>query len=102
MFGLYVFALWSLGIFAWLGFPGMARAEDLAKVAASQMQQSSDMKVIRVELLSNTIFGLRRDQCEAVKEGRGAGAYTQRLQEKLNDYFSIVGHEYILPACNEM
>lgn len=92
---LCVFALWSLGLFGGLGFPGMARAADVQQVAG-------DVKEIRVSQLSASIFGMRRDQCAAIKDGRAATAYTQQLHDLLDKYFYLQGRPFDLPGCNEL
>jgi hypothetical protein len=77
-------------------YPGFANAED-------QQQVQSDIGDLRVEALTTRIFNLRVSQCQAIKDGKSAAAYTVQLTEQLLLYEKLTGKVYQnLPKCEEL
>lgn len=77
-------------------FPGFASAADMQTMA---MQQ----RVMRAEILGDTLYNMQKDQCFARASGNLAAAQTQdqRIREKRAAYRAIThGDEYELPPCD--
>jgi hypothetical protein len=49
-----------------------------------------------------SILNAKRDQCDATREGRNARAWTERLQELMDDYYSLSGKPFAMPTCQEV
>lgn len=79
----------------WLpGVPGFALAADVVGIQSS-------LQNLTVDLLSKNIFEMRIRQCRAVASGTQQ-IYTEQLQKLLDQYQSIAGKTYLLPACSEL
>lgn len=80
---------------SWLpGIPGFAMAAD-----AHEIKQAVDE--LRQNLLEKAIFDTRILQCTAMEEGNGR-VYAEKLRGFLVEYKETTGHDYPLPACDEL
>lgn len=77
-------------------FPGFASAADMQTMASQQ-------RVMRAEILDDTLYTMQRDQCLARASGnyQAAQAQDQRIREKRAAYRDIMdGRDYELPPCD--
>lgn len=74
-------------------YPGFAKADEVAKLAQLQQQQTALQ-------LDNDIFRTREAQCHTLS-GDAKILYTQRLQDKLQQWRSLQNYQYRLPGCEE-
>lgn len=85
---LFVAFLWSVGLFASMGYPGFARADEVEDVK----QQVND---VRASLLAKQIDDVTAALCMETVDRRLLD-YRRELQ---NDYRAVKGHEHQSPAC---
>jgi hypothetical protein len=90
-----VMILWVTGWLSAFGFPGPARA---AEVAAAR----EEARLARIEGLEARMFDLRVKQCEAIKAGESARIYTIQLQQLMDRYFGLTQRQPSLPICEEL
>jgi hypothetical protein len=88
--------LWSIGLFASLGFPGFARADQ-------QQQILNELHAQKIERLEEAIMKEQRDYCESPPDSRARDTYLARRNMKLNEYREVTGRSYEgMPDCNEL
>lgn len=91
---LIVFVLWSLGVFSYIGFSGLARAEDVQQLQAN-------VSAIQESLLEAQLLNTRREQCRAV-EAKNAAAisfYAEKLIDLRKRYYALTQHNWDIPDC---
>lgn len=105
---------WACGFLAFAGLPGFVRAEDLTlqDIRTKQTQLArqfqgvqNDQRSIQENQLDGQIQQAREKQCHAIQTSNGdAKAFaTDKLQDRLAQYFRLMGHNYYrLPDCSEL
>jgi hypothetical protein len=80
-----------------------------SKIEAAVQPLRSDLEAIKAEQrakkredLQDAILAAKRDQCDAVREGRSAQAWTRRIAELSDQYFRVVGQSFQMPTCSEV
>lgn len=74
-------------------FPGFAKADEVQKLAQQQT-------AMLAQQLDNDIFRTREAQCHTAS-GDAKMLYTQRLQDKLQQWRGLQGYQYRVPDCGE-
>lgn len=82
--------------------PGFASATDQEKVRQEAKAARLEVVEARIESLEARIFDLRIQQCEAVRTGKNATAFTYQLQGLLTRYMRLEGKMPGLPTCEEL
>jgi hypothetical protein len=93
-------------------YAGLNRAEAGevdSKIEAAVQPLRNDLESIKAEQrakkredLQDAILAAKRDQCDAVREGRSAQAWTRRIAELNDQYFRVVGQSFQMPTCSEV
>ncbi len=93
----------ALSATALWGHYNYARAEEVdQKIESAVDPIRVDLTSIKIERLTDSILSAKRDQCDAVREGRAAQAWTKRIQELSSQYFKMVGRPFEMPTCGEV
>jgi hypothetical protein len=90
-----VMILWVTGWLTTFGYPGPARATEMASV-------KDEARITRVEGLEARMFDLRVKQCEALKAGESPRVFTIQLQQLLDRYWALTLRQPSLPSCEEL
>lgn len=77
------------------GYVNYARASEVDSIKADVR----DMKAIFV---AQSIITAKRNQCEAIANGRNAVAWTERLQQLRDEYGRLTAKEFPLLDCSEV
>lgn len=56
----------------------------------------------KVRDLTNDLLDARRDQCEAKREGRKAGAWQQHIEGLVYEYRKLTGFSFAMPDCEDV
>lgn len=83
---------WACGFVP--GLDGFARADSVAVV-------KSDVAMIRTELLEQRLFETRVRQCTSTTSD-ARQYHGEKLQELRRTYYSVTGHDYPVPTCEEV
>lgn len=78
-------------------YGGFAKADDLSTL-------KDTVNEIRVYQVEAGLFTVRREQCAAVAGDnlQARAFYSEKLTGLQRQYWSLVGHDYPLPACGEL
>lgn len=87
--------LMAYGLASITGFPGFARADDVALLRQTQIDAAA-------EIIAQNIFDTRVRQCGAASP-EARLFYAERLQTLTNRYFALTRRMYSpIPACGEL
>lgn len=86
--------LWSVGVFAGIGYPGFARADKLDAVLIELQEQ----KVVRLE---TELRELQRSYCTAT-DNRSSDYWERERDRRRSEYFNLTRREYPLPGCDQI
>lgn len=68
---------------------------DIAALVSAQNKKA-------LEDLTDSLLATKRDQCDAVREGRNASAWTKRISELMRDYYERAKTPFDMPGCGEV
>lgn len=89
--GLFGFVLWTIGAFAFMGFPGFARADKLDVVIANQEADRSSR-------LETEIRDLQKQYCTTT-DTTASDYWARERDRKRREYYDLTRREYPLPTC---
>lgn len=90
-----VMLLWITGWLGTFGYPGPARATEIAVV-------KEEARLGRIEGLESRMFDLRVKQCEALKANQSPRVFTVQLQQLIDRYYALTQRSPTLPSCEEL
>jgi hypothetical protein len=93
-FGLIAVSALALGMAAWTGFEGFARASETQVIIGQ-------LKDLRAGQIEESILQLRIKHCEA-DSAAAKQLYWERIAELMTKYQQITGRVYSLPACSDL
>lgn len=94
-FGVTIALMMAYGLATVTGFPGFARADDVAALKRAQLDATA-------EVLAQNIFDTRVRQCGATSP-EARHFYAERLQGLVDRYFNLMQRVYApIPACGEL
>jgi hypothetical protein len=101
-----LFMFWAIGAFAFFGFPGFARASDLAtkvEIATSQITSiNQEIRALKTDQLEQRIYDTERLKCSSVT-AESRRYYSGQVSKMIRDYHSITtGIVFNLPTCAEL
>lgn len=74
----------------------------LAKVENAVATLTAEQRQAQALTIEGQIFAVKKEQCNAVKEGKNPRAWTERLKTLEGQYRQIMGYRYDTPGCNEV
>lgn len=93
--GVTLALLMAYGLASVTGFPGFARADDVAALRRTQIDAAA-------EVIAQNIFDTRVRQCGA-SSPEARVFYAERLQGLINRYYALTQRVYApIPACGEL
>lgn len=92
---LLLFAAWALGLFATVGFQGLARASDVDGLR-------QEVRDGRIEDVGAKIFEMRVKQCNGETPVVLRQALGEQIAKQMLLYFQLSGEPYQLQNCDEL
>lgn len=99
----------TMGWLVFMGFAPYASAQDIQGLKDQQSRLTSSIQMVQNDIrasregeLDTAIQKARADGCHARTDDAKSFA-SQRLQDKLGQYYALTGHVYFhLPECSEL
>lgn len=74
----------------------------IAPIQADVAAIKTDQRDIKAIFLAQSLMQLKRNQCEAIKNDRPAGAWTEQIQKMRTEFKRVTGEEFDMPDCREV